>query len=119
MFGAVLGLVFLGAEGITFHIPSPEGEVIYSGEYVPLRGVSMTDPSDPLIGTSLSWWNQLRLPWWSYPLIGAATGAVVAMALALTGSGLRAPVARGERPAKSEQCRCGDGVRVGADEGGV
>ena len=85
LFGAVLGLVILGAEGIAFHLHSPEDEVIYSGEYVPLRGASMTDPSEPLIGTSLSWWNQLRLPWWSFPLIGAATGAVVATVLALTG----------------------------------
>ncbi|MFC7960988.1 hypothetical protein [Rhodococcoides kroppenstedtii] len=85
LFGAVLGLAILGAEGIAFHLPSHEGEVIYSGEYVPLRGASMTDPIEPLIGTSLSWWNQLRLPWWSFPLTGAATGAVVAMVLALTG----------------------------------
>lgn len=78
--GAVIGLVFLGAEGI----------VSYESSYEPPRGITADDRQtldefDKAFWDGLSWWNRLALPWWSYPLIGAASAAVLAAPFAIAG----------------------------------
>ena len=86
--GAVIGLVFLGAEH--FAMTADDGSVvIYEGSYEPLRGVEMTPEAaaerERAFEYSLKWWNRMVLPWWAYPLIGAASAAVLAAPFAIAG----------------------------------
>lgn len=85
--GAVIGLVFLGAEH--FAMTADDGSVvIYEGSYEPLFGADLARPSDEwnrAFEDLLKWWNQMVLPWWAYPLIGAASAAVLAAPFAIAG----------------------------------
>ncbi|KQU04477.1 hypothetical protein ASG56_14135 [Rhodococcus sp. Leaf7] len=86
--GAVIGLVFLGAEGIAMNTDGGS-VVVYEGSYEPLRGVEMIreTPEDVsrALEDALNWWNQLPLPWWAYPLIGAVSAAVLSTPFAIAG----------------------------------
>jgi hypothetical protein len=86
--GAVVGLVLLGAEGIAMN--TDDGSVVvYEGSYEPLRGVEMTRETPENVSRAfehaLKWWNQLPLPWWAYPLIGAGSAAVLSAPFAIAG----------------------------------
>ncbi|KQU03872.1 hypothetical protein ASG56_10505 [Rhodococcus sp. Leaf7] len=91
--GVVIGLVFLGVEG--FALYRDQSEVIYDGAYAPLRGVEMTrsySTTLTLDHAGSGWWNGLPVPWWSYPVIGGAAGALASAAagwrgLRITGRG--------------------------------
>ncbi|WP_167323536.1 hypothetical protein [Rhodococcoides kroppenstedtii] len=85
--GAVIGLVLLGAEH--FAMTADDGSVvIYEGSYEPLLGADLARPSDEwnrAFEDSMKWWNQMVLPWWAYPLIGAASAVVLAALFAIAG----------------------------------
>lgn len=62
--GAVIGLVFLGAEGIA-RTAGDGTDVVYEGSYEPLRGADDQQTLDELneaFWDGLKWWNQLILP---------------------------------------------------------
>ncbi|MFC7962826.1 hypothetical protein ACWEQ4_06675 [Rhodococcus sp. NPDC003994] len=88
LFGAVLGAVLLGALGVAFYATNRNDSVVYEGSVTELdegaAGPSFIE-LNPFFRDATNWWTQLWLPWWSFPLIGAATGAVVATLLALAG----------------------------------
>lgn len=88
LFGAVVGAVLLGALGVSFYATNRDNRISYEGEAVE-SSEGITGPSfidlNPFFGDASNWWTQLWLPWWSFPLIGAATGAVVATLLDLAG----------------------------------
>ncbi len=88
LFGAVLGAVLLGALGVAFYATGRNDSVVYEGS-VAEANEAFTGPSfielNPFFRDATNWWTQLWLPWWSFLLIGAAAGAVVATLLALAG----------------------------------
>lgn len=96
--GAVIGLVLLSAEGIAMN--TDDGSVVvYEGAYEPLPGIAMStgaaeasEELDRALAEELDrasdaqkWWNQLPLPWWAYPLIGAGSAAVLSAPFAIAG----------------------------------
>ena len=73
--GILIGVAVMGAEAVAPHLDTNQTVSVFEireGSYAPL-----TD--------SQTWWTQLPLSWWIYPLIGATMGAVVAVFLALAG----------------------------------
>ncbi|MBY6364319.1 hypothetical protein [Rhodococcoides corynebacterioides] len=88
IFGAIVGTVLLGALGVTFYATNRNNSVVYEGSLAESNegeiGPSFID-LNPFFRDASNWWTQLWLPWWSFPLIGAATGAVVATLLVLAG----------------------------------
>ena len=90
--GAVIGLVFIGAECWTLQ-RELSGVVIGAG-YEPMVGVEFSTgySLSPALSELLNeaarpsgWWTWSALPWWSYPVIGGLSGAVLGVPLALIG----------------------------------
>ncbi|MBY6438124.1 hypothetical protein HQ602_17255 [Rhodococcus kroppenstedtii] len=89
--GALVGLVFFGAE--CWVEQRKPNEVIFDAGYEPLPGVEVATEYNSAFSTSLAleetrpsdWWSLSTLSWWAYPLIGAASAAVLAAPFAIAG----------------------------------
>ncbi|MBY6537645.1 hypothetical protein HQ325_03070 [Rhodococcus sp. BP-349] len=86
--GAVIGLVFLGAGVVAAraYLDSDSSDY-YGGSYAPLTDLESTSAFDTSLGLdwAANWWDLLTLPWWSYPLIGAGSAAVLSVPFAIVG----------------------------------
>lgn len=89
--GAVVGLVFLGVEGTLAYLdPNDGAATVYEGGYGSIQGQDALDADtkaelDQYFIDAAKWWNQLILPWWAYPLIGAGSAAVLSAPFAIAG----------------------------------
>ena len=94
--GVVIGLVFFGAECWTVH--RELSGVVFGAGYEPMVGVEFSTGyrSSPTLSGLLNeaarssrWWTWSALPWWSYPVIGASSGAALGVPPALIGLRLK------------------------------
>ncbi len=89
--GVVIGLVLLSVEGTLAYLDPNDGAVtVYGGGYGSIQGQDALDADteaelDRYFIDAAKWWNQLTLPWWAYPLIGAGSAAVLAAPFAIAG----------------------------------
>ncbi|MGB3772329.1 MAG: hypothetical protein WBF79_18570 [Rhodococcus sp. (in: high G+C Gram-positive bacteria)] len=92
--GAVIGLVFLGAEVVATHAYlNSDSNVFYDGSYAPLTDSESTSAFDTSLELdwAANWWELVTLPWWSYPLIGAGSAAALMAPFAIAGVRLGRP----------------------------
>ncbi|WP_156148916.1 hypothetical protein [Rhodococcus sp. MEB064] len=86
--GAVIGLMLLGAEVVaTRAYINSDSNVFYDGSYAPLTDSESAYAFDTSleIDWAPNWWELVTLPWWSYPLIGAGSAAVLSAPFAMAG----------------------------------